>query len=73
LHSTNPWDYVSNDLLCDTSAYVWEVDNGYGDDNNFYVITQEYDKNGPVTNPKNGILFAKSVTLPPKSVYPALL
>ena len=55
--SPNTWDYVSNQYLCDTTKFVWYFDNGFADNDRFYVITQEYDNNGPVSAPKNGILF----------------
>jgi hypothetical protein len=57
-NSNSNWTLIShNPYICDTSAYVWELGTGFGYGNNFYILTQEYDKNGIVTSPKNGTLF----------------
>lgn len=61
LNNTAPdWTEITNStVLADTSTYVWELTTGFSADNRYYTMTQEYNDNGVVTNPHNGILFGE--------------
>lgn len=51
-----------NQLLGDSSVYAWDLNTTYGDQNNFYIITQEADTitgNAPI-NPPNGVRFGNN-------------
>ncbi len=48
---------LGNAYLCDSNTYVWDLASGFSSGNNFYTLTQEYNENGIVTNPKNGVIF----------------
>ena len=59
LNKNEEWKEITqNTNLCDTSTFIWDMTTGFGPDNHYYVMTQEYNDNGPITeNPKNGVLF----------------
>jgi hypothetical protein len=51
-----------NPLLGDPAVYDWDLNTTYGDQNNFYIITQEADTttgNAPI-NPPNGVRFGNN-------------
>ena len=58
LNRNEDWrEITGNTDLCDTNTFIWDMTTGFGPDNQYYVMTQEYNDNGPVTNPHQGILF----------------
>lgn len=58
LNASDPWkEITANSDLCDTNAFIWDMTAGFGPDNQYYVMTQEYNDNGVVTQPHKGILF----------------
>lgn len=59
LTTNNNWVEVSNNpYISDPTTFAWEMDAGFGGNNRFYVLTQEYNEStGIVTNPSNGVLF----------------
>jgi hypothetical protein len=58
LNKNEEWKEITqNTNLCDTSTFIWDMTAGFGPDNQYYVMTQEYNDNGPVTNPHKGIMF----------------
>ena len=59
LNKNEEWKEITqNTNLCDTSTFIWDMTTGFGPDNHYYVMTQEYNDNGPIIeNPKNGVLF----------------
>ncbi|MEO6239800.1 MAG: T9SS type A sorting domain-containing protein [Bacteroidia bacterium] len=51
-----------NQLLGDSSVYDWDLNTTYGDQDNFYIVTQEADTitgNAPL-NPPNGVRFGNT-------------
>jgi len=53
-----PWlEVMQNDFLCDTNTFIWELTTGFSANNNYYVMTQEYNDQGIVNIPFNGALF----------------
>jgi hypothetical protein len=55
------WEPSNNGtgILGDTSVYVWDMTTSYGNEDNFYILTQESDTitgNAPI-NPPNGDRF----------------
>ena len=62
---TNPTSWVPNNgnpLLGDPAVYDWDLNTTYGEQNHFYIITQEADTttgNAPL-NPPNGTHFGNS-------------
>ncbi len=58
-NATSKWTEITgNTNLCDTNTFIWDMTAGFGSDNQYYVMTQEYSDNGPIIkNPKNGVLF----------------
>jgi hypothetical protein len=58
LNKNEEWKEITqNTNLCDTSTFIWDMTAGFGPDNQYYVMTQEYNDNGPVKNPHKGIMF----------------
>jgi hypothetical protein len=58
LNYSDDWtEIVDNTYLCDTNTFIWSLTAGFSGDNNYYTMTQEYNDNGVVTDPYNGILF----------------
>lgn len=58
LNKKEEWKEITeNTNLCDTATFIWDMTTGFGPDNQYYVMTQEYNDNGPVTNPHKGVLF----------------
>jgi hypothetical protein len=52
------WQEITeNAYLCDTNTFVWDLTAGFAENDNYYVITQEYNDNGVVTAPINGVKF----------------
>ncbi len=55
---TSKWTEISgNTNLCDTNTFIWDMTAGFGADNKYYVMTQEYNDNGVVKNPYKGVMF----------------
>ena len=38
-------------------TFIWELTAGFSGENHYYTMTQEYNDNGIVTNPYNGVKF----------------
>jgi len=58
LNATSDWQEITeNAYLCDTNTFVWDLTAGFAANDKYYVITQEYNDNGVVTNPVNGVKF----------------
>ncbi len=56
--SSIDWQQIANNpILCDTNAFIWELTTGFSAEDKFYVLTQEYNDNGVVMNPLNGVKF----------------
>jgi hypothetical protein len=62
-NNPNTWTVNNgNPLLGDPAVYDWSLNTTYGDNNNFYIITQESDTitgNAPV-NPPNGVRYGNN-------------
>ncbi|NBX78931.1 MAG: T9SS C-terminal target domain-containing protein, partial [Flavobacteriales bacterium] len=58
LNATSDWQEITeNAYLCDTNTFIWDLTAGFAANDKYYVITQEYNDNGVVTNPVNGVKF----------------
>jgi hypothetical protein len=58
LNVSNEWTEITeNSYLCDTNTFIWELTAGFSGENHYYTMTQEYNDNGVVTNPYNGVKF----------------
>lgn len=58
LNAAGSWEEITdNAYLCDTNTFVWDLTAGFAANDKYYVITQEYNDNGVVTNPYNGVKF----------------
>ena len=58
LEKGNSWNDVSNETyLSDTNTYIWDLTTGFGNDNRFYTMSQEYNDNGVISSPEHGIIF----------------
>jgi hypothetical protein len=58
LYVSGEWEEIAeNTFLCDTSTFIWELTSGFSVNNNYYVITQEYNDDGIVDSPLNGVKF----------------
>ncbi len=56
--SDSKWKEITgNTNLCDTNTFIWDMTAGFGPDNQYYVMTQEYSDDGIVKNPHSGVLF----------------
>jgi len=55
--NSNWVELSNNSSFCDTSTFIWDCTTGFGNQNSFYIMTQEYNNDGVVTKPKNGVLF----------------
>ncbi len=56
--SDSEWNEITgNTNLCDTNTFIWDMTAGFGHDNQYYVMTQEYSDDGIVKNPHSGVLF----------------
>lgn len=56
--SDSEWKEITgNTNLCDTNTFIWDMTAGFGPDNQYYVMTQEYSDDGIVKNPHSGVLF----------------
>ena len=56
--SDSEWKEITgNTNLCDTNTFIWDMTAGFGPDNQYYVMTQEYSDDGVVKNPHSGVLF----------------
>ena len=59
--AANFWEEITeNTFLCDTSTFIWELTTGFAADNRYYILTQEYNDNGVVIDPYNGVTFGDS-------------
>jgi hypothetical protein len=57
-NSNDQWKEITeNSNLCDTNTFIWDMSAGFGAENQYYVMTQEYNDNGVITKPVNGVLF----------------
>jgi len=58
LYGSSDWTEITNNsFLCDTNTFIWDLTAGFSGSNNYYTMTQEYNDDGVVTNPYNGVLF----------------
>jgi hypothetical protein len=58
LNAGGNWQEITeNSYLCDTSTFIWDLTAGFASNDRYYTITQEYNDNGVVTNPINGVKF----------------
>jgi len=59
LNTSGQWQEITNAIVAyDPNTFIWELTTGFGNGNNFYTLTQEYnEQTGIVTNPNNGVLF----------------
>ncbi len=57
-NANSEWTEITgNTNLCDTNTFIWDMTTGFGTDNQYYVMTQEYNDNGVVKNPYKGVMF----------------
>jgi len=58
LNKNEEWKEITqNTNLCDTNTFIWDMTAGFGSDNKYYVMTQEYNDDGVVKNPYKGVMF----------------
>jgi hypothetical protein len=58
LNGSGNWQEITqNAYLCDTNTFIWDLTAGFGSNDKYYTITQEYNDDGVVTNPINGVKF----------------
>jgi hypothetical protein len=58
LNAGGTWQEITeNAYLCDTNTFIWDLTAGFAANDKYYVITQEYNDDGIVTNPVNGVKF----------------
>jgi hypothetical protein len=58
LNAQGNWEEITeNAYLCDTNTFIWDLTAGFAANDKYYVITQEYNDNGVVTNPYHGVKF----------------
>lgn len=58
LNATGSWQEITeNAYLCDTNTFIWDLTAGFAANDKYYVMTQEYNDNGVVTNPYHGVKF----------------
>ncbi len=58
LNAGGTWQEITeNAYLCDTNTFIWDLTAGFAANDKYYVITQEYNDDGVVTNPVNGVKF----------------
>ena len=57
-NANSEWNEIAeNTNLCDTNTFIWDMTASFGADNQYYVMTQEYNDNGVVKNPYKGVMF----------------
>jgi hypothetical protein len=58
LNTGGDWQEITeNAYLCDTNTFIWDLTAGFAANDKYYVITQEYNDDGVVTNPYHGVKF----------------
>lgn len=58
LNTAGVWEEITdNAYLCDTNTFIWDLTAGFAANDKYYVITQEYNDDGVVTSPINGVKF----------------
>lgn len=58
LNEGGDWQEITeNAYLCDTNTFIWDLTAGFAANDKYYVITQEYNDDGVVTNPYHGVKF----------------
>lgn len=58
INTNSDWSDISESVsLSDTNNFIWEMTSGFGNNNKYYTMTQEYDDDGIIDIPSKGILF----------------